>query len=45
MTKRKDDNIQVTAFDDDWLDKFLAGVAIVVCCVVMGFIVYSFAVI
>jgi hypothetical protein len=43
--KKKNDFIPVTAFDDDWLDKALAGVSILVCIVIIGFLLYSFWVI
>lgn len=43
--KKKNDYIPVTAFDDDWLDKALAGVAILVCIGIVAFILYSFLVI
>lgn len=44
MKKRKD-YIPVTAFDDDWLDKALAGIAILVCSGLVGFLLYTFWVI
>lgn len=43
--KKKNDYIPVTAFDDDWLDKALAGIAILVCIGIVAFLLYSFWVI
>lgn len=43
--KKQKDYIPITSFDDDWLDKTLAGVSILVCIVIIGFLLYSFWVI
>ena len=43
--KKRNDFIPVTAFDDDWLDKALAGVAILICIGIVAFLLYSFQVI
>lgn len=45
MMKKRNDDIPTTAFEDDWLDRLLAGIAILVCCAVIGFLFYSFTVI
>lgn len=43
--KRRKDNIQMTVFNDDWLDKLLGIIAILVFAGIVGFLVYSFTVI
>jgi hypothetical protein len=43
--KKRSDQIPTTAFDDDWLDKLLAGIAILICGGLIGFLLYSFTVI